>query len=67
LKNLRLQKSNISAALKCRTITEEERKNLLAEREITDGNISLMTDGKKSFLQSQIAWREEKRIEKNTK
>ena len=41
LSNLRLQKSNISAALKCRTITEEEQRNLLAEQEIKDGNISL--------------------------
>jgi len=47
LNNLRLQKSNISAALKRRTITVEERRNLLAEREITDGNITLMTDERK--------------------
>jgi hypothetical protein len=45
--NLRPQKSNISAALKCRTITEEEWRNLVAKREITDGNITLMTDERK--------------------
>jgi hypothetical protein len=30
LNNLRLQKSNIAAALKCRTLTQDERNNLLS-------------------------------------
>ena len=47
LNNLRLQKLNIAAALKRRTLTQDERSNLLSEREITDGNISLMTDERK--------------------
>jgi hypothetical protein len=47
LNNLQLQKSNIAAALKCRTLAQDERSNLLSEREITDGNISLMTDERK--------------------
>jgi len=54
LNNLRLQKSNISAALKCRTITEEEQRNLLAEQEITDGNISLMTAERELCFKIQI-------------
>jgi hypothetical protein len=47
LNNLWLQKSNIASALKCRTFTHEEQNNTLSEREITGGNISLMTDERK--------------------
>ena len=45
--NLRLLKSNISSALKRRTLTEDERNNLRSEREIAEGNITLMIEERK--------------------
>jgi len=49
LNNLRMRKSHISAALKRRSLTVEEQANLMTEREINDGNITMMTEERKQM------------------